>query len=131
MSKHREKRSGEDIQHELPGNSTLAKVTCQAVGETADWVVEINAQKGQKVAFAVYPTKRVRAELGEEGASARKREATKEHPNPENGPFFVARIFVREGSEGLNKEARAWVGRESGVRVFVEGLPVFCRIGTK
>ena len=119
-----EKAGATTFQHELTGEFDAGENYMQAVGETADWVVEIDAQKGQKVAFAVYPTKRVRAELGEEGASARKREATKKHPNPETGPFFVARIFVREGGEGLSKEARAWVGRESGVRVFVEGFRV-------
>jgi signal transduction histidine kinase len=119
-----EKVGATTFQHELTGEFDAGENYLQAVAETADWVVEINAQKGKKVNFAIYPTKRVRVELGEEGASARKREAAKEHPNPENGPFFVARIFVREGSTGLNKQAREWVGRESGVRVFVEGFRV-------
>ncbi|MEO8350571.1 MAG: HAMP domain-containing sensor histidine kinase [Chthoniobacteraceae bacterium] len=119
-----EKVGATTFQHELTGEFDAGESYMQAVGETADWVVEIDAQKGKKVAFAVFPTKRVRAELGEEGASARKREASKEHPNPESGPFFKARIFVRVGSDVLKEEVRKWIGRESGVRVFVEGFRV-------
>src|SRR5262249_24405652 len=47
-----------------------------------------------------------------------------DHPEPNNGPFFQARILLREGTLRASREEQAWASQASGVRVFMEGFRV-------
>src|SRR4029077_13516156 len=46
------------------------------------------------------------------------------HPSPSEGPFFQARILVREGRMKTTKQNQGWLAGLSGVRVFMEGFRV-------
>ena len=93
------------------------------VAEVADWVIEIDAT-ARKVRYAVIPTRRNAKELGAKGVQVRRCEVADDHPEPELGPFFQARILVREGSPTVDRARRAWLGRMSNVWVFMEGFRV-------
>jgi len=90
-----------------------------AMIEAANWIIEIDANRASKtVRYAIAPTKSTRDELPD--ATSRFFEIP--HPNPDNGPFFQARILKRVGVRRGDAELKEWAGRTSGVRVFVEGF---------
>lgn len=85
----------------------------QAKIESATWVLEIDAFEGTgQVRYGIAPTRETSAELPD----AHRKEFTIAHPTPSTGPFFQSRILLRTG--------RAWEGRTSGVRVFLEGFRI-------
>src|SRR5690606_16228004 len=87
----------------------------------AAWVIEIRCQPGDpKVRYAVAPTKRTLKSLPD----ARSYAAEHDHPDPESGPFFDARIFLRVGQLSAKGDQRTWATRSSGVRVYMEGFRV-------
>ncbi|MEZ4249474.1 MAG: HAMP domain-containing sensor histidine kinase [Polyangiales bacterium] len=88
--------------------------------EHAAWVVEIRSRPGETVKYAVAPTKRTLKELPDASAY----QAEIDHPAPETGPFFDARIFLRVGKLAIKGDQRTWATRSSGVRVFMEGFRV-------
>ena len=94
-----------------------------AIGEMAAWVIEIRAEtEADTVHFAIAPTRRTRAK----NPDARGYTTTIPHPDPERGPYFDARILVREGQvtgKGA-RQRRTWVAKRSGVRVYLEGFRV-------
>ena len=95
-----------------------------AVLNAADWVIEIDALTSKsKVKYQTTPTaKTVRTNRDLEPISA-----TVEHPDPGSGPFFQARILVREGLMAgavASKDAREWIAGFSGIKVFLEGFRV-------
>lgn len=85
--------------------------------QAAHWIIEIDAARA-KVRFHVAPTMKGRAEFPE----ARSETYAMSHPDFDSGPFFQARILVREGQSGAKE--RSWVGRSSGIRVYMEGFRV-------
>ncbi len=87
--------------------------------QAAHWIVEIEASRAErKVKYNIVPTK-----LGRESfPAARARRFTEPRKESPQGPFFQARILVREGSSP--KIERAWLGRSSGIRVYMEGFRV-------
>lgn len=90
-----------------------------SVGRTAEWVLEIQANPGEAVRFAVAPTT-------EETASnpfGRPVRASSPHPTPEIGPFFQARVFLRTGPTRTLDE-RSLAEQSNGVRVYLEGFRV-------
>jgi signal transduction histidine kinase len=92
-----------------------------AVAGAADWVIEIDAsERTKKVKYAISPTKRLVRAI----PSALGGDFEIDHPAPNEGPFFQARILVRTGQQALGKDLRAWSVRSTGVRVFVEGFRV-------
>jgi signal transduction histidine kinase len=96
-----------------------------SLAQTSAWIIEIDARPGEPlVEFLISPTRRTQREFPE----AEKHRFTVEHPDPITGPFFQARIFVREGGlKGLGPlgpEARAWARRAAGIRVYMEGFRV-------
>jgi signal transduction histidine kinase len=89
--------------------------------EAAHWVVEIDAvmQPGT-VRYCIAPTQNALKELGDV------RDYKFQLPHPEGGAGlkFQARILLRTGAATGNQSIRAWSGRSSGVRVYMEGFRV-------
>lgn len=111
---------------ELTGDFAVGEDYWQSVAMAANWVVEIQAEKGaDEVKYNIAPTRRCQAEFEAAGEPMPKRQIIKgEHPAPKEGPFFQARIFVREGPLRGPEEHKAWHGHQSGIRVFMEGFRV-------
>jgi signal transduction histidine kinase len=92
----------------------------QSLAQTAQWILEIDAlSQKRSVQVNIVPT---RAGVSEIPDAVRRRLYFK-HPSPQSGPFFQARILIREGGGGTQDERR-WMGRSCGVRVFMEGFRV-------
>lgn len=85
-----------------------------AVLEAAGWLLEIRADP-RLVQYAVVPTVRTLKKL----PHLRPMTFSEEHPSPKQGPFFDARILIREGRAEKN-----WANRIGGVRVYMEGFRV-------
>ena len=107
----------------LEGDFLAGEEYWQAIAELASWVLEISAeQDGAKVKFVIVPT----ARTIRDNPQAEKLETTIAHPDPKCGPFFDARILVREGrlpAKGVG-DLRTWAAKASGIRVYLEGFRV-------
>ncbi len=90
----------------------------EELGRLMSWVIEIDAREST-VQVAVAPTS---AHLESRRTSARVVRAQLPHPLPTEGPFFQARIFVRE--QAVRGAIRTFARRASGVRVYSEGFRV-------
>jgi len=91
-----------------------------ALYQSAHWLIEVDCRRpDKKVRYNILPTSHGR----EEHPDAEPRVFVGTHPNQETGPFFQARILVREGGGG-DKDLKAWLGRSSGIRVYMEGFRV-------
>lgn len=92
------------------------------LAQTSTWLIEIDARREEPlVNYLITPTKRTKREYPE----AEQHRFTVEQPDPSTGPFFQARILVREGGlKGLGPEARAWARQAAGIRVYMEGFRV-------
>jgi signal transduction histidine kinase len=89
----------------------------QSVVDAAKWIVEIHAgQEKEEVRYCITPTKKALDKY----PGAEQRNFSVEHPDPEGGPFFDARILVRPGQA----DNAAWEERASGIRVYMEGFRV-------
>lgn len=89
--------------------------------EHAAWVIEIRCRPGDpKVHYAIAPTSRTLKSLPD----AQTYTADHPHPDPANGPFFDARIFLRVGKLSAKGDQRTWATLSSGVRVYMEGFRV-------
>lgn len=116
-------RGGERFRVELEGELSPPEDYWGAAAGAADWILEIDAdRKSKSVRYVVVPTRR----LTERNPSAKRQEFAIDHPHPASGPFFQARILIREGAAfgGRQKEAKAWLVRSAGVRVYMEGFRV-------
>lgn len=83
-----------------------------------DWILEIDA-KGSQVEYSIAPTRfYLKTEPHATGATF-----SGPHPEPDEGPFFEARVFIREGRIG-EQQRRTWARRVSGIRVYYEGFRV-------
>ena len=106
---------------DLTGDFEVGEEFWQAVLQTAFWVIEIDArQEDRTVYFRITPTSRCLADC----PTAEQATYSMPHPDPVNGPFFQARILVREGSGNFGTSQRGWVGRNAGIRVYMEGFRV-------
>ncbi|MDP9238953.1 MAG: ATP-binding protein [Chloroflexota bacterium] len=91
-----------------------------AFAQSATWILEIDAEtKTREVRFAFGPTRKGK----ESYPDARSGSVTRSYADAREGPSFQSRIFVREGRWQL-KQARGWVRKASGIRVYVEGFRV-------
>ena len=105
---------------ELSGEFEAGDEYWQALVQAAQWVIEIDAlRKAGKIKINVVPTRRGKTEF----PAAARRVFAMEHRDPEFGPFFQGRVLIREGVGGSHSE-RAWFGRSSGIRVYMEGFRV-------
>lgn len=84
----------------------------------AEWVLEIRAERGRPIKYALAPTTKLRRE----NPHARPLAAERPHPNSTTGPFFDARILLRTGKPPTSEEN--WSANNSGVRIFLEGFRV-------
>lgn len=112
--------TGQQFNVRLEGEFAAGEEYWRLIEEHAAWVVEIRSRPGEPVKYAVAPTKRTLKELPDASAY----EAEIDHPSPESGPFFDARIFLRVGKLAAKGDQRTWANRSSGVRVFMEGFRV-------
>lgn len=103
----------------LEGDFEVGDNYWPAVLEAANWVLEIDAS-AQGVRFAVVPTR----SMAKETPQARAYNFSEAHPSPKEGPFFHARLLLREGSASGKRDERAWSNRVAGVRVYMEGFRV-------
>ena len=105
---------------QLAGDFDIGEDFWRQLAERFQWVIEMQAKPGNScVEYAIGPTK---SELLRT-PSARTEHWTYPHSNPETGPFFSARIFVRATRRvpgPLQNFARA----SSGIRLFLEGFRV-------
>ncbi len=92
----------------------------QLVAQTASWVLEVRALRDGKVHYSIAPTRRALRD----NPKARPSRTTLDHPSPKRGPFFDARILVREGRFQGKQDQRVWASRSSGIRVYLEGFRV-------
>ena len=103
----------------LDGEFTPGDDYWQNLAQAASWVIEIDAlSDAGNVLYAIAPTRRTLHELPE----ARRKDFSLQHPDADLGPFFQARILLREGQ--ADRQIRRWADRASGIRVFLEGFRV-------
>ncbi len=104
---------------QLEGDFAVGDSYWPAVLEAASWLLEIDASK-HSVRYSVVPTHKTRREK----PNAKARTFSEPHPAPMTGPFFHARLLLREGQASNIESARTWSKRVSGVRVYMEGFRV-------
>ncbi len=85
--------------------------------DSCHWLLEIDAS-ADGIRYGVYPTGRKQREVQD----AEVRTFHEGHPDPRGGPFFQARILVREGSP--EAKHKGFAARAAGIRVFMEGFRV-------
>src|SRR5205809_879637 len=104
----------------LDGEFATGEDYWQALAEVANWIIEVDAARQDgKIHYAITPTLRtLRVNPDAEGSRL-----SVNHPEAA-GPFFQARIFVREGRLPGSFTNRSWVVGASGIRVFLEGFRV-------
>ena len=97
------------------------------VAHTAALEIDHNQEKyfgdiepNREVKFLIAPTARAKAELPDSKPTT----FSQPHPKPTEGPFFQARILIREGRVKAGKDASGWLADLSGVRIFMEGFRV-------
>jgi signal transduction histidine kinase len=112
--------SGQQFNVKLEGEFAAGEEYWRLIEDHAAWVIEIRSRPGESVKYKVAPTNRTLKELPDAIAY----EAMINHPAPETGPFFDARIFLRVGQLLVRGDQRVWATRSSGVRVFMEGFRV-------
>lgn len=103
----------------LEGDFEVGDNYWPAVLEAANWVLEIDAS-ASGVRYAVMPTRN----MVKETPQARVYSFSESHVSPKDGPFFQARLLLREGSASGKRDERAWSNRVAGVRVYMEGFRV-------
>lgn len=89
-----------------------------AILGAANWVLEIDA-RADVVRYAVMPTQRTLKEVPGAGSF----QFSEMYPEP-TGPYFHARLLLREGSASGKRDERAWSNRLAGVRVYMERFRV-------
>ncbi|MEU9676291.1 ATP-binding protein [Streptomyces parvus] len=87
--------------------------------DRSHWLLEIDAQP-DGVRFAIRPTP---IEL-KRHVSAQSYYLRRDHPDPEKGPFFTARIYSREGPVLGSRLLSDFAERHSGIRMYMEGFRV-------
>ncbi|MFD2688612.1 ATP-binding protein [Streptomyces phyllanthi] len=88
--------------------------------ERSNWLLEIRATSSG-VTFAIHPTPATLDDFPE----AKSYFLRRDHPNPERGPFFTARIYARQGQlAGRSAELTKFADEHSGIRVYLEGFRV-------
>jgi signal transduction histidine kinase len=104
----------------LEGNFESGDSYWTQLMETASWLLEIEAREGQEVRYCIAPTAQALKDI----PGAERRSFSVQHPAPDTGPFFQARILLREGRAGGAQKVRHWVRSRSGISVYMEGFRV-------
>ena len=104
----------------LSGDFDIGEPFWRELAERAQWVIEIQAQQGNSfVEYAIAPT----IAEANQTPSARAGHWTYPHPDPEEGPFFTARIFVR-ATRRVPRRLQGFARGAAGIRLFMEGFRV-------
>ena len=104
----------------LAGDFDIGEDYWRELAERFQWVIEIQAQSGNPcVEYAVGSTKSQLVNT----PSATTEHWKYPHPNPESGPFFSARIFVRV-TRRVPGPLQGFARTTSGIRLFLEGFRV-------
>lgn len=111
-------RADPGMKLELEGEFASPEEYWTQVERSADWVLEIRATRGKPIDIAASPTRSGLVDNPHATAVAIKLD----HPAPDLGPFFDARVFLRSGTVPPNE--RAWSQMNSGIRVYLEGFRV-------
>ena len=112
---------GTAFKTKLSGDFTAGEDYWLALVQAADWLIEIDASTSTKtVRYNIVPSNRFKRE----SPAAQRNLHSVQHPNPETGPFFQARILVRSGVLQGSRQVTAWAANSSGVRLFMEGFRV-------
>lgn len=105
----------------LQGEFAAGEEFWSTLVEAADWIIEIDASRRMKrIHYWITPTKQCHREVPE----ARQRRFVEDRPASEGGPFFQARIIIREGPTRGKSAEKTWLGKGSGIRVYLEGFRV-------
>ena len=105
----------------LDGDFATGDEYWELVAGISTWVLEIRAEPGQHaVRFAIVPTRKT----SKENPAAKEFITALPHPDPDHGPFFDARVLVREGPVEARRDQRVWASRTSGIRIYLEGFRV-------
>src|SRR5262249_47253482 len=111
----RDQRAGDGgFEVQLEGELASGDDLWAEFAEAANWVLEIRARRAS-IDYAIAPTIKTRAEL----PRAQSFTASIDHPDPTNGPYFDARIFIREGSTPRAMQAKFRRAGASGVRIYL------------
>ncbi len=106
---------------ELKGDFEGGEQYWQLMAQSSKWVLEIRAAPdNDEVCYAISPTKLKR----KENSRATDFSTSIPHPDPQHGPWFDARILVREGHFKGTQDQRVWNAQTSGVRVYLEGFRI-------
>lgn len=103
----------------LEGDFEVGDNYWPAVLDAANWILEIDASAAG-VRYAVIPTRGMLKDTPQAKAFT----FSEQHSAPKEGPFFHARLLLREGSASGKRDERAWSNRVAGVRVYMEGFRV-------
>lgn len=106
------------FQVELSGDFDAGEELWPDLANLTWWVIEIDARP-DGVDYGIAPTDRA---LDSKYPDAERREFKVSHPDPDAGPFFQARVLVREG-QAPRTHATA-IKAMSGIRVYMEGFRV-------
>lgn len=114
-------RRDKGMKVDFEGEFALAEDYWLLLAEHANWVLEIDARRGKKnVDYAFAPTV-----TGQETLPAsRPGRFSIPHPSPNEGPFFQARILLREGAWPRAVKEANLLRRSYGIRVYLEGFRV-------
>ncbi|MES9588111.1 ATP-binding protein [Streptomyces sp. NPDC007076] len=103
----------------LEGELNIGEPLWTQLIDRSNWLLEIDAQ-ANGVNFAIHPTPQ---EL-QRNPQAQSYYLRREHPEPQQGPFFIARIYTREGPVAGGKNLADFADRHSGIRMYMEGFRV-------
>ena len=106
---------------ELLGELEVGDLYWQTVSETADWVLEIDADPSSQITYGVCPTgkwKRANSKLDPYVAHM-------DHPSPDTGLGFQMRVLLREGAPSkIPDEVRQFLRTSYGIHAYMEGFRV-------
>jgi signal transduction histidine kinase len=92
----------------------------EALVALSNWAVEIDCKTDKSIVkYVIAPAKGTTKVY----PSAERREFEHSHPNPKTGPFFQARVLIRDSGIS-DKSIREWSYQTSGIRVYLEGFRV-------
>lgn len=104
----------------LTGDFDISENFWRELAESAQWVIEVIAEpQSGDVKYVIVPTKAeaLKSPSAQQGAWSCP------HPDPQNGPFFTARILVR-ATKRIPQSLRSFAQASSGVRIYMEGFRV-------
>lgn len=106
---------------DLAGDFAAGANYWRLLAERAAWIIEIDADRQTgNVQYVVAPT----SPYARSRPDAEVLRLTAKHPDPLNGPFFQARVFVRERRLGPNDPIASLARTSNGIRVYMEGFRV-------